>query len=102
MTAPLKLVGDCNQCGRCCEPVVQGRRMRCIFLAHRMFTGFPGATTCQKYAERRPGMRITLHDVADARFAVEATCGAPGTEQETQAILDHGIGRGCSLEVVHG
>jgi hypothetical protein len=74
--------------------------MRCVFLAHSTFTGLPGATVCQVYAKRTPGMKITLHDVADPRFCTEAVCGHSGSEMETQAILSHGIGRGCSLEAV--
>lgn len=92
------LTGECNRCGRCCEPVVDGRRMRCEHLRVDSFVGLPGATVCAVYAHRVHMMAIRLYDVGDPRFSMDAACGGPGTDEETRAIIVHGIGRGCSLQ----
>jgi len=96
----LKLKGDCNRCGRCCEAIIEGRRFRCTNLQVTNIIGLPKASFCRVYKQRYDGMRIVMQDPSTG-LAVDGTC-ALNTEEETKAVIDRGIGRGCSLEVCRG
>jgi len=95
------LTGVCNQCGRCCEVVVDGVRLRCEHLAASAIVGTPGATECRVYAARYDGLPIWLTDLRTGQPRLRSHC-AKGSPAETQAILERGIGQGCSLTVADG
>ena len=72
--------------------------MRCINLANNFATGMPFATVCTVYRTRYDGMPITIHDVAEPRFSLNSICSL-NSESETKAIIENGIGKGCSMEL---
>lgn len=45
-------------------------------------------------------MPIIMQDPSTG-LSIDGTC-ALNTEEETKAVIDRGIGKGCSLEVVRG
>ena len=94
----IALAGACNQCGACCEVDSRGMTLRCANLEVLGSIGQPWASRCRAYQTRYDGMPIQLHDVRTGRFIVSSIC-AKNSRRETDAILSHGIGRGCSLSV---
>jgi len=62
--------------------------------------GLRGATMCAVYKTRYDGMPINLIE-PHSRLGVTGRCGL-NSREEDNAILERGIGRGCSLEVVYG
>ena len=92
-TRPIKLVGECNQCGLCCYV----GSYRCINLMVMGTPGEPMATRCGLRDLRYDGMPIKLVD-DKGRIVGESKC-ALNSEKEIESIIPH-IGRGCSLEIV--
>lgn len=90
-----KLIGLCNQCGHCCMV----GELRCENLILTGTPGEPMASACSIYTTRYPGMPILMFD-KQGRIGAEMMCGV-GMPAETDAILERGIGKGCSLTVVH-
>lgn len=90
------LTGTCNRCGLCC--VIEG--FRCLNLVgpkplNPVLQG--GPTTCAVYDKRYDKMPIIL--VNDEGLMVRGTCGKD-SPAETRAIIERGIGQGCSLELI--
>ena len=90
----LVLEGQCNKCGLCCAPIIDGDRWACENLAQIATLGQPEATYCRVYASRYDGMPINLVH-PDGRLE-PARC-TKGTEEESRAIMNSGFARGCSL-----
>ena len=100
MTPQLK--GNCNRCGRCCVVYIEGRRFYCQHLrfdADSMI-GLPKTAACAVYKQRYNGMPISLIE-PHSRLGASGKCGL-NSQEEVDSILERGIGRGCSLEVVYG
>ncbi len=93
MTGQIRLVGDCNRCGLCCLPF----GYRCINLIISKPLGEPQATKCAVYSHRWDGMPIMLLDT-EGNIVGHSKC-HKGCPMEIEAILEKGIGRGCSMEV---
>jgi hypothetical protein len=97
------LVGDCNQCGACCEAESDGVTLRCENLEVRGPIGQPGAARCRAYQTRYDGMPVRLYDTRTGQFSEDdfiCPKNSPKDSQaETETILSQGIGRGCSLTV---
>lgn len=94
------LTGTCSRCGLCCE--IDG--FRCLNLINAppgpiVPAILPGPTTCAVYDRRYDGMPIVLMD--DKGHAIGATCGK-GSLEEDMAIVERGVGKGCSMKVVKG
>lgn len=94
------LAGACSRCGLCCE--IDG--FRCLNLIGAppgpiVPAILPGPTACAAYDHRYDGMPIVLMD--DKGRVVSARCGK-GSLSEDMAIVERGIGKGCSMEVVKG
>jgi len=87
------LTGECNRCGLCCAPVIDGVRHPCINLVPEGILGEPNSTLCSVYDTRYEGMPIKLVGID-----TPAVC-RKGSDEEAMAILTNGIGQGCSLEV---
>jgi hypothetical protein len=94
----IALVGDCNQCGACCEIESCGMTLRCENLEVLGSIGQPRASRCRAYQTRYDGMPIQLYDIRSGRLMRNSVC-AKNSRAETEAILSQGIGRGCSLSV---
>lgn len=100
----LELRGACNRCGACCTRVLEGgQRVVCEYLrvaSPPVPLGHPGASWCAVYEYRTPAQPLKVR-MLDARgtAVLEGPC-HQDTWQEDQAIAAHGIGRGCSLELV--
>ncbi len=98
------LVGECNQCGVCCEVESDGATLRCENLEVLGPIGQPWASRCRAYQTRYDGMPIQLYDIRTGRFSEDEFVCAKNSPQnrhaETETILNHGIGRGCSLSVI--
>ena len=92
------LVGDCNRCGVCCEVESYGMTLRCENLEVHGSIGQPWVSRCRAYQTRYDGMPIQLYDIRTGRLIRNSIC-AHNSRAETEAILDRGIGRGCSLSV---
>ena len=91
-----KLIGNCNRCGLCCYV----GPYRCINLIVMGKPGDPEATKCAVHGVRYDRMPILLLDT-DGRIAGESVCGLD-SEEETESIIEKGIGKGCSLELTEG
>lgn len=91
-----RLVGECNRCGLCCAPVIDGRRYPCEYLEVSGELGQPAATRCKVYAIRRQGMPIHLLDPATGAHAHKTHCCKDSAEEDI-AIMTNGVGKGCSL-----
>lgn len=89
-----QLKGKCNQCGLCCMV----GDTRCIHLEVRAAPGEPMATRCTVYDRRVKGMPIMLVD-PQGNVVNIANCVFDAPE-ETAVIIERGIGKGCSLELV--
>ncbi len=89
----IDLVGECNRCGLCCAPEKNGVRWRCANLIGEDI-GQPMATSCSKYSERFDGMPIDLEDPNGNR--IKGIC-RKDSMAETVAIIENGVGKGCSL-----
>ena len=92
----IKLVGECNRCGLCCF----AGEFRCQNLIVTGKPGEPMATACAVHRSRTPGMFILFFD-SQGRVAADGVCGH-NTPAEPLVIIERGIGKGCSLEVVEG
>jgi len=91
---PIRLVGECNQCGLCCMI----GDLRCINLIVTGKPGEPMATTCAVYGARYSGMPIIMVD-SQGRIGMETICGKDDAN-EALTIIQRGINKGCSLEVI--
>lgn len=104
MSKRIVLVGDCNQCGVCCEVESEGVTLRCENLEVRGPIGQPGASRCRAYQTRYDDMPIRLYDIRTGQLAEDdfvcAKNSPANRHAETETILNHGIGRGCSLSVM--
>ena len=98
LSKPIALVGDCNQCGVCCEVESYGMALRCENLEVLGAIGQPWTSRCRAYQTRYDGMPIQLYDIRTGRRIRNSIC-AKNSRAETEAILNQGIGRGCSLSV---
>ncbi len=87
----MTLAGTCNRCGQCC--MVNGLRCQNLIITGRL--GEPMATACAIHASRWNGMPITMFD-AEGRAVLVASC-HQNDDKEVTAIVDRGIGHGCSL-----
>ena len=94
----MRLTGKCNCCGLCCVSLLGNK---CENLRVTLFLGVPNGTYCAKYDVRYNGMPINMVDSTGAVVEVDHVC-AKDSMLETLSILQRGIGKGCSLEVVDG
>lgn len=85
----MKLIGECNRCGLCC----QSEGFTCVNLQIDGTPGQPGATRCMAYDVRFDGMRIWGRNAAGE--VREGRCSKDSAE-ETR-IIKLFIGKGCSL-----
>ncbi len=103
MSKRIVLVGDCNQCGACCEVESEGATLRCENLEVLGPIGQPRASRCRAYQTRYDGMPIRLYDIRTGQLSEDdyiCPKNSPANSQaETETILSQGIGRGCSLSV---
>ena len=103
MSNRIVLVGDCNQCGACCEVECGGVTLRCENLEVLGSIGQPQASRCRAYQTRYDGMPIRLYDIRTGQLAEDdfiCPKNSPANRHaETETILNQGIGRGCSLSV---
>jgi len=91
----MNLVGECNRCGLCCQ--TQG--FRCLNLVGPYPlspTTQSGPTTCAVYDTRYDGMPIVKMN--EEGLIIGGTCGKNSTAEKL-AIIEKGIGRGCSLKL---
>lgn len=72
--------------------------LRCEHLEVSGSIGQPWASRCRAYRTRYDGMPIHLNDIRTGRRVERSIC-AKNSLAETDAILDRGIERGCSLSV---
>ena len=104
MSKRIVLVGDCNQCGACCEVESEGATLRCENLEVLGPIGQPRASKCRAYQTRYDGMPIRLYDIRTGQLSEDdyiCPKNSPANSQaETETILSQGIGRGCSLSVM--
>lgn len=91
----IKLAGTCNQCGLCC----MDGDARCHNLRITGVLGTPGATTCMVYGARYAGMPVMLVSPENVVISL-GECNHGDEEADNQAILEKGIGKGCSLRLV--
>ncbi len=94
----IRLVGECNRCGICCVNQEGTDRFICENLEMTNL-GQPNGTRCTVYDKRYNGMPILMY--ADDGRWVRSLCMKDSAE-ESQIILDKGIGKGCSLTVQMG
>ncbi len=94
MTGPIRLVGECNQCGLCCFI----GELRCINLIVTGEVGQPMATACAVHKSRYPGMKILMVSPSGS-IGMETICGKDDAD-EAFVIIQRGIGKGCSLDLV--
>ena len=80
----------------CCRMVDAGKLYTCENLVIVSRVGEPQATYCRVYADRVADMPITMYSPDGAQ--IERVC-ALGSQEESLAILDRGIGAGCSMTV---
>jgi len=90
----IQLTGTCNQCGLCCYDL---DGFKCLNLEVVKAPGQPDATRCRVYAERYDGMPIVMQQRGTA--AIRGGVCRKDSFEETMAIIEVGIGRGCSLKV---
>ena len=91
------LQGECNRCGLCCSGTVpDGRSYVCANLEVVGPLGTPFATRCKVYAERVDGMLIVGVEPVTGAIVGTGFCYL-NSRQEDLAIINKGIGRGCSL-----
>lgn len=95
--SPLVLRGECNMCGLCCVEERDGELYRCMDLVQAGRIGQPYATACTAYEQRYDRMPIVLR--AESGKRIHGWCGKNSIE-ETRAIVQRGIGKGCSYEVL--
>jgi len=91
----IKLVGECNRCGLCCYDAAGAK---CLNLEVISTPGQPNATRCRVYNKRYDGMPIVLQHQESGEL-IGGVCRLDSID-ETLAIINSGIGKGCSLEVV--
>lgn len=89
----VRLSGLCNRCGLCCFD----GELRCQNLIVIGKPGEPLATACSRHGSRYNGMPITMFD-PEGRSYDGYFC--HNDDLETAVIIERGIGKGCSLEVV--
>lgn len=72
--------------------------MRCAFLAtvNGAPLGRPGATFCTMRRARIHYMPVPLI-TRQGELVAWSHCAAHGTKEETDTIIERGLGRGCSL-----
>lgn len=96
----LSLAGQCNRCTLCCFVKIGGETFKCGYL--KLYKGKqpgePMAGECMLHSLRTDGMPIPLLDQL-GHVRGETTC-HKNTWLETEAIIEKGIGKGCSLKVV--
>lgn len=98
--ARLDLQGTCNRCGACCVVEEGGHRLVCEYLKAEVPVqplGAPMASRCGAYEYRshlRP-IQIRMRD-AHGTVRLVGQC-FKDTWQEDHAIVERGMGRGCSL-----
>jgi len=90
----IQLTGTCNKCGLCCYDELG---FKCLNLEVVKAPGQPDATRCRVYDKRYDGMPIVLQHPQTCDFR-GGTCGKDSLT-ETFAIIEAGIGKGCSLEI---
>ena len=76
-----------------------GRRLRCENLEVSGELGQPMASRCRVYGQRVDGMPIRMLDAEGQVGRDDMVCGKESL-QETLAILERGIGNGCSMQVL--
>ena len=103
MSKRIVLVGDCNQCGACCEMESEGVTLRCENLEVLGPIGQPEASRCRAYQTRYDDMPIRMYDIRTGQLVEDDFACAKNSpanrHAETETILSQGIGRGCSLTV---
>lgn len=92
------LRGECSKCGLCCTLQQDGTTFVCDYLVRIKKLGESEATLCLMYHSRSHRMPITMTNAQGD--SIRWHCAANGTNEETRAIIQRGIGQGCSLEVV--
>lgn len=96
--ATIELIGECNQCGLCCETVIAGVPVRCENLVlNRDVNGINPPTYCKVYKDRYNRMPINMVSL-DGKVVIPAWC-AKDDPEETWAIVERGMGKGCSLKL---
>lgn len=104
ITAIISLEGECSCCGRCCSDVdSSGQSIFCENLAYEspesVISGTPESTICRKYEERYNRMPIKMLYPDGTEAEVEQHYCWVGSKNELKAIMDRGIGFGCSLNL---
>src|SRR3990167_380910 len=95
----LSLTGTCSCCGLCCQVKYQGELLSCENLVETADgIGNPEGSYCAVWHSRTPDMPIRMLDSQGSPKLKTICC--KDSEQETQTILEKGIGRGCSLEIL--
>jgi len=90
----IKLIGECNKCGLCCY---SPEGFKCLNLEVVKVPGQPEATRCRVYDKRYDGMPIVMQQRGTA--AITGGVCRKDSFDETMAIFETGIGKGCSLQV---
>jgi len=90
----IKLTGTCNKCGLCCYDDVGAK---CLNLEVVKAPGRPDATHCRVYDKRYNGMPIVLQHAASG--SIRGGVCSLNSSAETLAIIETGLGKGCSLEI---
>ena len=95
----ITLKGKCNHCGLCCFS--KDRSLKCENLGFGAGAiGLPNAYYCKVYDRRIDNMPINMIDKDGTSYG-GYVC-AKDSQRETFVILERGIGKGCSLEVLNG
>ena len=89
----MKLEGLCNCCGLCCVR----DELRCEYLEVIGEIGQPEATRCRVWPVKYNRMPIRMLN-KDGQAVEESVCYVESLD-EKMAILERGIGKGCSLQV---
>ena len=93
------LEGTCNRCGLCCVGVApDGRPWHCGNLIRLGPISHPFATLCAVYDQRVDAMPIEPLDDETGRVIGTALCFL-NSRTEDLAIIEKGVGRGCSLTI---
>ena len=85
----MRLVGECNRCGACYR---DRDGYACL---HLLPDG--DRTRCEVYDRRYDGMPIVL--IAPDGLSMRGGTCAKDSPAEARAIVERGIGRGCSLAI---
>lgn len=97
--ATISLVGECNQCGRCCMHIYNGEEVFCEHLRQTgEGLGNPSASYCDVYETRTDGMPIAMLN-EQGKHVYNTIC-SKDSELETRTIVRTMLScYGCSLSL---